>query len=315
MIVAVCVDFEEFCSKRSISSLMKTYQDTYPSEPLLRASDLVRPKAAALLNLEFFKAEPARMPSEVYAQHHILVNLKPTPQRVENWRDGEHRDFELKPNDIVVTPAGVESGWRWYERSKVIVVTLDPESLETFAKSEVGVLLTKQQLQDLPQFEDADMIAAATMLLDALKLGGAGSDVMFESLARVFLIKLIQKYGDERSSDAEFSRAYTADQHRRVLDLLEDRFGDEIGVEEMANEAGLSSSHFSRMFKTVIGDTPYQFLTWYRAERAAEMLTDPARPVIDVALACGFSDQPHLTRVFKQIHGETPRRWRLLQQS
>ncbi|MEO1305187.1 MAG: AraC family transcriptional regulator [Pseudomonadota bacterium] len=292
---------------------MKTYQDTYPSEPLLRASDLVRPKAAALLNLEFFEAEPALMEPEVYAQHHVLLNLKETPYRAENWRDGEHRDFMLKPNDIIVTPAGVKTGWRWHEQSKVIVVTLDPERLETFAKSEVGILLTEQQLQDLPQFEDADIVAASIMLLDALKLGGAGSDVMFESLARVFLIKLIQKYGDERSMDAEFSRAYTADQHRRVLDLLADRFGEDIGVEEMASEAGLSSSHFSRMFKAVIGDAPYQFLTRYRAERAAEMLIDPARPVIDVALACGFSDQPHLTRVFKQIHGETPRRWRIRQ--
>lgn len=293
---------------------MKTYQDTYPSEPLLRASDLVRPKAAALLNLEFFEAEPALMEPEVYAQHHVLLNLKEAPSRAENWRDGEHRDFTLKPNDIIVTPAGVKTGWRWHEQSKVIVVTLDPERLETFAKSEVGILLTEQQLQDLPQFEDADIIAAAVMLLDALKLGGAGSDVMFESLARVFLIKLIQKYGDERSGDAEFSRAYTADQHRRVLDLLADRFGEDIGVEEMASGAGLSSSHFSRMFKAVIGDAPYQFLTRYRAERAAEMLIDPTRPVIDVALACGFSDQPHLTRVFKQIHGETPRRWRIAQQ-
>ncbi|MDJ0920136.1 MAG: AraC family transcriptional regulator [Henriciella sp.] len=293
---------------------MKTYQDTYPSEPLLRASDLVRPKAAALLNLEFFEAEPAYMAPNIYDQHHILVNLKPAPHRVEHWRDGEYRDFTLMPNEIIVTPAGVKSGWRWHETSKVIVVTLNPERLEAFAKSEVGILLTEQQLQDLPQFEDADIVTAATMLLNALKLGGTGSDVMFESLARVFLIKLIQKYGDERSDAAEFSRAYTADQHRRVLDLLADRFGEDIGVEEMANEAGLSSSHFSRMFKAVIGDAPYQFLTRYRAERAAEMLTDLARPVIDIALACGFSDQPHLTRVFKQIHGETPRRWRLAQQ-
>lgn len=291
---------------------MKTYQDTYPSEPMIRASDLVRPKAAALLNLEFFEAEPATMERERYAQHHVLINLKQTPQRVENWRDGDHRDFVLHPNDIVVTPAGLESGWRWYETSKVIIVTLDPERFETFAKSEVGILLTKQQLKDLPQFQDADIVAAASMLLDALRQGGTGSDLMFESLARVFLVKLIQKYGEERSDHAKYSSAYTADQHRRVLDFLEERFGDAISVSEMAVEAGLSVSHFSRIFKTVIGDAPYQFLTRYRTERAAEMLSDPARSLIDVALACGFADQPHLTRVFKQIMGHTPSQWRQL---
>ncbi|MEM1391217.1 MAG: helix-turn-helix transcriptional regulator, partial [Pseudomonadota bacterium] len=64
------------------------------------------------------------------------------------------------------------------------------------------------------------------------------------------------------------------------------------------------------MFKAVIGDAPYQFLTRYRTERAADMLSDPTRPVIDIALACGFADQPHLTRVFKQVMGRTPRQWR-----
>ncbi len=289
---------------------MRTYQDIYPSEPLLRSGDVVRARAAGLLSLEFFEAEPASMPPEIFDQHHVLINLKDAPQRVENWRDGVHRDFTFHKNEIVVTPAGIRSGWRWHERSKVIVITLDPERLQVFAQSEVGVLLTERQLRDLPQFEDVEITAAATMLKDALDPGAVGSDVMFESLARVFLVKLIQKYGEERARDAVFSKSYTAAHHRRVLDVLETRFGEAIGVEEMAGEAGLSPSHFSRVFRSVIGETPYQFLMRYRIERAAEMLADPARPMIDIALACGFSDQPHLTRVFKQLRGQTPKQWR-----
>ena len=99
---------------------MPTYQDIYPSEPLIRSADVVRPKAAALLNLEFFEAEPNRMPTEIFDQHHVLVNLKEAPQRVENWRDGVHRDFMFEQNQIVVTPAGIRSGRRWHARSKVI---------------------------------------------------------------------------------------------------------------------------------------------------------------------------------------------------
>ena len=40
------------------------------------------------------------------------------------------------------------------------------------------------------------------------------------------------------------------------------------------------------------------------------MLRDPDRPLIDVALACGFADQPHFTRVFKRLTGQTPREHR-----
>jgi AraC family transcriptional regulator len=69
------------------------YQDIYPSEALLRSFDLLRPRAAELLNLEFFEAEPAGMPTEVFTQHHLLLNLQEEDHRFENWRDGAYRDF------------------------------------------------------------------------------------------------------------------------------------------------------------------------------------------------------------------------------
>ena len=88
---------------------MVSYQDIYPSPAILRSFDIFRPRAAELLNLEYFEAEPARMPHEVFSQHHLLLNLRETPLRVENWRDASHRDFIFLPNEIVLTPAGIRS--------------------------------------------------------------------------------------------------------------------------------------------------------------------------------------------------------------
>ncbi|WP_349312721.1 hypothetical protein [Brevundimonas subvibrioides] len=51
------------------------YQDIYPSAALLRSFDVLRPRAAELLSLEFFEAEPAGRPIEVFDQHHLLLNL------------------------------------------------------------------------------------------------------------------------------------------------------------------------------------------------------------------------------------------------
>ena len=83
---------------------MSKYQDIYPSEPLIQSNDLVRPTAADLLTLEYFEAEPASMPTDEYEQHHIILNLKDEPHRLENWRDGEHRDFIYHKNEIVFFP-------------------------------------------------------------------------------------------------------------------------------------------------------------------------------------------------------------------
>lgn len=288
------------------------YQDIYPEPPLLESTRLVRTSASDLLTLEYFEAQPGTMPERVYAQHHILLNYRAEPHRVENWRDGEHRDFTYHKDEIVVTPAGMRSGWRWHATSKVIVVTLEPDKLERFAQSELGLLLTTRQLQDLPQFTDADICQAGWLLKDALETRDVGSELMFESLARVFLIKLIQKYGD-RDELPELAKGFTSRHYKRVLDYVSENFGRSVTLDTLAREAGLSPSHFSRLFKQTIGQSPMQFVISYRVEQAKKMLADPDRALIDVALSCGFADQAHFSRVFKQSAGSTPKAWRTAQ--
>ncbi len=286
------------------------YQDIYPSTPLVDSAERVRPSAVELLTLEYFQAPPAAMPALVFDQHHILLNLKAEPHRVENWRAGVHRDFVFHQNEIVVTPAGVESGWRWHETSNVIVITLEPVKFGHFAQSEVGILLTDEQLQDLPIFSDPDICQAGIMLRDALDSDQPGASLIFESLARVFLVKLIQRYGLERNEDFEFSRRFTSKHYKRVLDLVAGQFHRTISVEELAAEAALSPSHFARLFKETIGQSPMQFVTAYRVEQAKKRLAEPDTPLIDIAHGCGFADQAHFSRVFKQAVGLTPKAYR-----
>lgn len=287
---------------------MPKYQDIYPSSALIRSVDLVRPKAAELLTLEYFEAEPASMPTDRYEQHHIILNLKDEPHRLENWRDGKYRDFIYHKDEIIVTPAGVESGWRWHVKSKCIIITLDPAKFEKFAQTELGILLCDRQLKNLPQFLDKDITQSGIQLLEALQCE-LGSQVMFESFARIFLTKLILKYGLPEE-EYNFSKSFTAQQYKTVLDYIAVNYGNNILLEDMAARADLSTSHFSRLFKQTIGQSPYQFLTSYRVEQAKKMLDNPNLLMVDIAINCGFSDQAHFSRVFKKIEGVNPKKYR-----
>jgi AraC family transcriptional regulator len=287
---------------------MSNYQNIYPCEPIIQSIDLVRPMAADLLTLEYFEAEPASMPTDKYEQHHIILNLREEPHRLENWRDGEHRDFIYHKNEIIVTPAGVESGWRWHVKSKCIIITLEPAKFEKFAQTELGILLGDRQLKNLPQFLDEDITQSGIQLLEALKCE-LGSQVMFESFARIFLTKLILKYGLQ-ASEYEFSKSFTAGQYKQVLNYIAVNYSHNILLEDMAAKADLSPSHFSRLFKQTIGQSPYQFLTSYRVEQAKKMLDNPNLLMVDIAIDCGFSDQAHFSRVFKKIAGLTPKQYR-----
>ncbi|MFN3227714.1 MAG: helix-turn-helix domain-containing protein [Hyphomicrobiales bacterium] len=288
----------------------RRYVDIYPSLPLLSSDDAEHTSAAALMSVRYFQAEPASMPEDVFAEHHILLNLKEEPHRVLNWRDGETRDFTFSKNDIIVTPAGMRSGWRWFAQSDVIVVTLEPNKVERFAQTELGMLLDGQQFRDLPLFSDADLCAAGIMIRDALENDDITSAVMFEALSRVFLVKLLQRYGQRRPEEVALSARFTSSHYHRVLAFIRGRLDQTITVEELAKEAGMSPSHFARVFKETVGQTPMSYVMTYRIEQAIAMMREPSRPLGDVALACGFADQAHFTRSFKQLIGTTPRAYR-----
>ena len=134
--------------------------------------------------------------------------------------------------------------------------------------------------------------------------------MLFESLARIFLVKLIRRYGDRQSELPELARGFTARHYKRVLDHVASHYQRSISVDELAAEAGLSPSHFSRLFKETIGQSPHRFVMSYRVEQARKLLADPELPLVTVAVRCGFSDQAHFSRTFKQHQGTTPTAYR-----
>lgn len=286
------------------------YQDIYPTEPLVSSEEIKRTSVADIFTLEYFEAEPGTMPTQTFDQHHILINLNPNPHRVENFRAGVHRDFIYNQFEIVLTPAGIESGWVWHEKSKVIVITLDPKKLEEFSSKELGVILSNEHLEDIPQFKDEDICRASEFVFQALEAKSLGYEVIYESLARVFLVKLIQKYGKKQIENYDEKKGFTSTKYKNVIEFVKSNFHKNISLEDLASSAGLSPHHFSRLFKETIGKTPMQFVQEHRIEEAKSMLKDPNLPLIDIAHRCGFADQAHFSRIFKKITGNTPKSFR-----
>jgi AraC-like DNA-binding protein len=97
-------------------------------------------------------------------------------------------------------------------------------------------------------------------------------------------------------------------QVRRATEML--NLDGDVPLKEVANECRLSVSHFSRAFRRTMGMAPHQWLLTKRIEGAKEKLRDNETSLSDVALACGFADQSHLTRVFTRMVGISPGAWR-----
>lgn len=92
---------------------------------------------------------------------------------------------------------------------------------------------------------------------------------------------------------------------RRVQDFVEVNVGEALCLDDLADVAGLSRYHFSRVFREEIGQTPWAFVRDTRIERAKELLREGRTPA-EAAHEAGFFDQSHLTRVLRRFDGRTP---------
>ncbi len=96
-----------------------------------------------------------------------------------------------------------------------------------------------------------------------------------------------------------------------VLAHIEAELDAPLRATDLAALAHLSSSHFCRAFKARFGQPPHAYVLRRRVERAkCLMVSGTPQSLADIALTCGLSDQSHLTRVFRQITGESPGAWR-----
>jgi AraC family transcriptional regulator len=85
---------------------------------------------------------------------------------------------------------------------------------------------------------------------------------------------------------------------------------ESIDLDGAANDAGLSAFHFLRVFSSVLGVTPHQYLIRSRLRRAARLLADEARSISDIAFDVGFGDLSNFVRTFHRAAGVSPRRFR-----
>jgi AraC family transcriptional regulator len=96
----------------------------------------------------------------------------------------------------------------------------------------------------------------------------------------------------------------------RVRSEIDGRFEKPLSVAGLAAEVGVHPAHLSRAFHRRFGSPVAAYLRQVRVRAAAELLRRSSLTLADVAAGTGFADQSHLTRVFKQVTGLTPGRYR-----
>jgi AraC family transcriptional regulator len=164
------------------------------------------------------------------------------------------------------------------------------------------------------QHSDETMLNLARALNPVLARPQHATALFTDHVFLAMIAHLAGRYGgldtrEMRAYAAPKGRMLTPLQERRVTSRLLDDLGGDSTLAELAALCGLSRSYFIRAFKQTTGLPPHRWLLMQRVKRAKDLLRATKMPIADVAVACGFADQSHLTRVFSKAFRISPGAW------
>lgn len=157
---------------------------------------------------------------------------------------------------------------------------------------------------------DPVMHGLAMAILPAFANPVAPSALFVDAIALAFHAHIIHTHGHTARGWSVEHAKLAPWQVRRACEFIEARLDADPTIAEIAHECRLSASHFARAFRQTLGMPPHRWLMQRRIERAKDLLARGSLPLAGIALACGFVDQSHLSRMFVKQVGSTPGRWR-----
>lgn len=92
---------------------------------------------------------------------------------------------------------------------------------------------------------------------------------------------------------------------------MQQHYAEKLTLQDLAQVAGYNSQYLCRFFKQFSGQSPMDYLIVLRIQRAADLLSQTTRPVLEIAMDCGFDNVSYFIRAFKHRVGQTPKQYRL----
>jgi len=148
-------------------------------------------------------------------------------------------------------------------------------------------------LKSVPSGRDADRDAARALVTRAT------------SLPRVELDR--QAYNDQPGRS---SGGLAGWQVRRLVTFIEARLEKPIYLCELSDICKLSTRYFFRAFKRSFNQTPHSYIVRKRLAKAEKLMLTSDTALSEIAILCGFADQAHLSKLFRQQYGQSPAAWR-----
>lgn len=232
---------------------------------------------------------------------HLISFHMSAPSMLRCAIAGRRLEHRAVAGSLSICPANADCGVEAPDDIDAVSLVL---SSECFAMEALRADIAEPRLVERLHGRDAPLLRLARLLLAETAAGLPNGPLFWSSVS-----DQIFRHVATHHVAAPLVPVHGA-LSRRALNMLSDyvhaHIGEPIGVAELAAVAGCSRFHFSRLFRHATGMTPHRYVMRLRVTHAVDLLRGSAQPLSEVAAATGFTDQSHLSRWMRQVHGMAP---------
>jgi AraC family transcriptional regulator len=240
----------------------------------------------------------------------VLVSLHVgTSVAVDCRRGGERHRGTTIHGDLEIIPPNLGGVWELKTRDTALVIGLKLRVLERIVQ-ESGGDAGKLRVFNRFQARDSQIEHIGWALKAEMENGYPTGRAYMDALATGLAARIVRNHSSMARTSRNSKAVMPGRKLKDVLGFIEDNLGRDLGLDEIAEVAGLSVSHFKTLFRKSLGLPPHQYLIRRRVERAAMQLRKGRMPIGQVALENGFCHQSHLALHTRRVLGLTPQELR-----
>jgi AraC family transcriptional regulator len=276
------------------------YPELLPRQPLLSSGKTLWNG----ISLDQILLPPGETPEYALDEFLLTINLG-QGFHVERVLDKNLQNDFMVTGAVALCPMHVPQAIRWDRDVHILSLNLEHELLSRNAVE----VFNREQFELIPHLiiHDTLIYQIGLGLKTQLQISGASSRLYAESAATFLAVHLLQTYSTQKFSIQEYEGGLSKQKLKQAIAYIQEHLAQEISLNAVADELGISRYYFCRLFRQSMGLSPHQYMIQQRVERAKQLLHRGGMSLVEVAIASGFTHQSHFHRHFKRLTGVTPK--------